>query len=114
MEVAKMVDKKHKYLLRDIRRYINQLNRTKIAPVDFFSDSSYIDAKGEERPCFNVTRKGCEFIAHKMTSQKGTEFTARYINRFHELEEANVVNSLTTALNNISETMMTNFNFLRR
>ena len=35
MEVAKMVNKEHKYLLRDIRRYINQMNQTKIAPVDF-------------------------------------------------------------------------------
>lgn len=32
-------------------------------------------------------KKGCEFIAHKMTGQKGTEFTARYINRFHEMED---------------------------
>lgn len=38
-------------------------------------------------PCFMVTKKGCEFIAHKLTGQKGTEFTARYINRFHEMEE---------------------------
>lgn len=37
-------------------------------------------------PCFLVTKKGCEFIAHKLTGQKGTEFTARYINRFHEME----------------------------
>ena len=34
-----------------------------------------------------VTKKGCEFIAHKLTGQKGTEFTARYINRFHEMEQ---------------------------
>lgn len=37
-------------------------------------------------PCFMVTKKGCEFIAHKLTGRKGTEFTARYINRFHEME----------------------------
>lgn len=70
-----------------------------------FIKSSYIDVKGEKRICFNITRKGCEFIAHKMTSQKGTEFTARYINRFHELEEGNVTNALINALNSISESM---------
>lgn len=32
-------------------------------------------------------KKGCEFIAHKLTGIKGTEFTARYINRFHDMEE---------------------------
>jgi len=105
MEVAKMVDKEHNKLLRDIRRYINQLNEAKIGLVDFFTESTYIDAKGERRPCFNITRKGCEFIAHKMTSQKGTEFTARYVNRFHELEEGNVTNALINALNSISESM---------
>lgn len=105
MEVAKMVNKEHSNLMRDIRRYIKQLNEIKIELVDFFSESTYIDAKGEERPCFNITRKGCEFIAHKMTSQKGTEFTARYVNRFHELEEGNVTNALINALNSISESM---------
>ncbi len=106
IEVAKMVDKEHSNLMRDIRRYIKQLNEVKIELVDFFIESTYIvDAKGEERPCFNVTRKGCEFIAHKMTSQKGTEFTARYVNKFHELEEGNVTNALINALNSISESM---------
>ena len=39
-------------------------------------------------PCYQVTKKGCEFIAHKLTGVKGTEFTAKYINRFHEMEDA--------------------------
>ena len=38
-------------------------------------------------PCYQVTKKGCEFIAHKLTGVKGTAFTARYINRFHEMQE---------------------------
>lgn len=106
MEVAEMVNKEHCDLLRSIRRYINQMNQSKIAFVDFFIETFYLDSKGEERPCFNVTRKGCEFIANKLTGQKGTEFTARYVNRFHELEEGNVANSLISALNNISESMI--------
>lgn len=86
MEVAQMVGKEHKNLVRDIRRYCEHLNETKIELVEFFKESTYIDGKGESRPCFMVTKKGCEFIAHKLTGQKGTEFTARYINRFHEME----------------------------
>ena len=38
-----------------------------------------------------VTKKGCEFIAHKLTGQRGTEFTAQYINRFHEMEEGKLL-----------------------
>ncbi len=87
MEVAQMVGKKHYDLLKDIRKYTEQLDEGKISVVDFFTESTYIDGKGESRPCFMVTKKGCEFIAHKLTGQKGTEFTARYINRFHEMEQ---------------------------
>lgn len=105
MEVAEMVNKEHKYLMRDIRRYTKQLNEGTIAPVDFWIETTYLDAKGEKRPCFNVTCKGREFIANKLTGQKGTEFTARYVNKFHELEEGNITNSFITALNTISESM---------
>ena len=85
-EVAEMVDKKHTDLLRDIRRYVGQLAESNIALGDFFTESTYLDTNGQSRPCYLVTKKGCEFIAHKLTGQKGTEFTARYINRFHEME----------------------------
>lgn len=34
-----------------------------------------------------IYKKGCEFIAHKLTGIKGTEFTAKYINRFHQMEQ---------------------------
>lgn len=86
-EVAEMVDKEHRQLLKDIRRYVDQFNEGKISPVDFFKESTYKDAKGETRPCYRITKKGCEFIAHKLTGTKGTIFTARYINRFHEMQD---------------------------
>ena len=86
LEVSEMVGKRHTDLIRDVRRYIDQFNERNIASVDFFTESTYKDGKGEERPCYQVTKKGCEFIAHKLTGVKGAEFTARYINRFHEME----------------------------
>lgn len=85
-EIADMIEKEHSKLLRDIRRYVEQFNEAKIGFVDFFNESTYIDAKGENRPCYRITKKGCEFIAHKLTGIKGTIFTARYINRFHEMQ----------------------------
>ena len=86
-EVAEMVGKQHKNLLADVRGYVEELNELKIQPVDFFREVTYKDAKGQERPCYDITKKGCEFIAHKLTGIKGTEFTARYINRFHDMED---------------------------
>ena len=87
MEVAEMVGKEHSKLLRDIRTYITQLGEAKIGFTDFFKEATYTTEQNKVLPCFQVTKKGCEFIAHKLTGQKGTEFTARYINRFHEMED---------------------------
>lgn len=87
IEVAEMVGKLHKNLLADIRGYVNELGQLKIQPSDFFVESTYKNSQNKVMPCYNVTKKGCEFIAHKLTGTKGTEFTARYINRFHDMEE---------------------------
>ena len=87
LEVAEMVEKEHKNLMRDVRNYVSELNQLKIEPVDFFLESTYKDGKGENRSCYEITKKGCEFIAHKLTGIKGTKFTALYINRFHDMEE---------------------------
>ncbi len=86
-EVAEMIGKGHAMLLRDLRRYMAQFNECNIAVVDFFQESTYEDSKGETRPCYRITKKGCEFIAHKLIGTKGTIFTAKYINRFHEMQE---------------------------
>lgn len=87
IEVAEMVGKEHNKLLRDVRSYIEQLGESKIGHTDFFSESTYRTSQNKEMPCYNVTKKGCEFIAHKLTGVKGTEFTAKYINRFHDMED---------------------------
>lgn len=86
-EVAKMLEKEHSNLLKDITRYINYFNGVKINLVEFFQESQYLDSKGEKRKNYRITRKGCEFLAHKLTGRKGSIFTALYINRFHEMEK---------------------------
>lgn len=86
-EVAEMVGKQHKHLLRDINGYIENMKQgtepnfglssklPKINPSDFFIPSTYTSEQGKELPCFLVTKKGCEFIANKLTGEKGTKFT---------------------------------------
>lgn len=100
VEVADMVGKDHNKLLRDIREYIAQFDASKIGHTDFFTESEYTDKANRKKPCYLVTKKGCEFIAHKLTGVKGTEFTAKYINRFHELEDK--VQKPRTALEQIA------------
>lgn len=115
MEVADMVEKNHRDLMRSIKRYSryieesnasldavkndtivkeNNLDERKIALIseqvdlqEFWTESTYVDELNRKKPCYNITKKGCEFIAHKCTGKKGTVFTARYINRFHEMEQ---------------------------
>ena len=65
-EVAKLVEKQHKNLLADIRGYIKTMENTNglnFQPVDFFIQSTYKDDKGETRPCYLLTKKGCEMAA---------------------------------------------------
>ena len=87
-EVAEMVEKNHADLMKDIRRYTEYLNESNFPLVDYFKEDTYKDAKGEIRNCYLISKKGCEFIAHKMTGQKGAIFTAKYIERFHEMQDA--------------------------
>lgn len=95
LEVADMVGKRHDHLIRDIKKYIAEINAPNFGEVnmqvpcstDFFRENTYDDSKGETQPCYDITKKGCEFIAHKLTGIKGTKFTVQYINRFHNMEE---------------------------
>ena len=91
-----------------------QLAEAKIGLGDFFTEATYKDANNQNRPCFQVTKKGCEFIAHKLTGQKGTEFTARYINRFHEMEDGKlpcplnpIIASSVAELGRVTDRIMT-------
>ena len=89
-QVAEMVDKDHAHLCRDIRGYIGDLEKPtnpNMDWLDFFKESAYKDRKGETRPCYLISRKGCDFIGNKMTGEKGTLFTAAYVSTFHDMDD---------------------------
>lgn len=88
MEVAEMTGKIHKNLIRSIETYMKHFSQLNFEPAKYFNLSTYLDEQEKERKCYNITKKGCEFIAHKMTGIKGTEFIVKYIERFHEMEQA--------------------------
>lgn len=87
-EVAKMLPKAHAHLLRDIDKWNEYFTESNFGFSEFWQESSYKDTTGRTLKCYLITKKGCEFIAHKMTGRKGALFTATYINRFHEMEQA--------------------------
>ena len=86
-DVAGMIGKEHKELLRSIRQYSSVLTSAELRSLDFFVPSYYNDAKKEQRPCFLLTKKGCDMVANKMTGDKGILFTAAYVTRFEEMEK---------------------------
>lgn len=88
-DVANMIGREHKELLRTIRGFIKVLTSASLRSFDFFVTHNYVDAKGEYRPCFLLSRKGCDMVANKMAGDRGVLFTAAYVTKFEEMEEAN-------------------------
>lgn len=86
-EVALLVEMNHFDLIKKIRGYVKYLNESNFTVVDFFVESRYVDSKGEERPCYLCTKKGCDMIANKMTGKKGVIFTAKYTTAFEKMKE---------------------------
>ena len=86
-QVAEMIGKDHAMLMRSIRNYEEILATAKLQAPDFFSKSSYLDNQGKLRPCYKLTRKGCDMVANKLTGAKGILFTAEYVTRFEEMEK---------------------------
>ena len=85
-EVAEMVEMRHGDLIRKIDEVSKDFNERKIALVDYWKESTYKDAKGEERRCLKITKRGCGFIAHKTTGSKGNIFTHKYMEKFEKME----------------------------
>lgn len=89
-QVAEMVGKNHKDLMRSIREYVETLDRSierNFAPNDFFIESTYKDSIGRTLPCYLLTKKGCDMVANKMTGEKGVLFTAAYVTAFEAMRK---------------------------
>lgn len=92
LEIAEMMEVEHKRLLRkldgdkDRKGYVQILTEAQMGLSDFFIPSTYRDSSGKDNKCYEVTKLGCDFLANKFTGEKGVLFTARYVKRFHEME----------------------------
>ena len=94
-EVAEMLGKTHAELLKEINGrkdkkgvgIIPVLTKGNFHLVDYFIESTYKDAKGEIRKCYLCTKLGCEMLGNKQQGEKGILFTAKYVERFNEMEK---------------------------
>lgn len=100
MDVAEMLGIKHVEILKKLdgtTKPDGKVKQVGIIPTltkgnfplsDYFILSSYKDNSGKENKCYLVTKLGCDFLANKFTGEKGILFTAKYVKRFDEMEQA--------------------------
>ena len=80
LQIAEVTGKAHKNVMQAIRNMEpewEKINGLKFQLVD------YIDKKGEQRPCYSLTKEECLYIATKFND----EARAKLIKRWKELEE---------------------------
>lgn len=86
-EVAEMVGMRHADLMRNIDHYIEIMGQNaKLRSDDFFIKQTYTAGTGKQYKRYDITKKGCEMVANKLTGEKGILFTAEYVERFNDME----------------------------
>ena len=93
-EVARMMGKSHKEILRYIEGEKNgnigilpTLLTNELRSTEYFIESSYRDAVNKKSKCYLCTRMGCDLLATRQIGEKGILFCAKYVERFKEMEE---------------------------
>ena len=86
-EVAEMMEVQHKHLLEKIDKINETFESRKIGSQKYWTESTF-ENRGKQYREYQVTKKGCEFLAHKSTGEKGIIFTDRYMDKFEAMEKA--------------------------
>ena len=84
-EVAEMMETQHKHLLEKIDRINKDLVAENLATKKYWIESTF-ENRGKYYREYQVTKLGCEFLAHKTTGTRGNLFTARYMDKFEEMK----------------------------
>lgn len=86
-EVAEVMEIRHDSLLRKVEDISKDLVDHKIVVNKYWLESSYKASNGKSNKNYLITKRGCEFLAHKTTGAKGNLFTDRYMDAFERMEE---------------------------
>lgn len=88
-EVAEMMEvTEHAQMLKKIDKINDILKKSNLTCSDYWYESTYKQAgNGKECREYQVTKKGCELIAHKTEGEKGVLFTVKYMERFDQMEQ---------------------------
>lgn len=87
-EVAEMMEVQHKDLLKKMDKISEVFESENVRPQKYWVESTYkVSGNNKTYREYQVTKLGCEFLAHKTTGKKGTLFTARYMDKFEEMKQ---------------------------
>lgn len=102
--VAEMMETRHSDLLAKIDGINGDFTERKIPLSKYWIESSYRDVSGKSNRNYLITKRGCEFLAHKTTGTKGNLFTDRYMDVFEKMEQT-IKNKQDEFYNNLSTEM---------
>jgi len=86
-EVADMMEVEHSKLLRKIDDINEDFRKAKIGFSKYWVEDTYrVEGNNKSYREFQITKRGCEFLANKTTGTKGNLFTDRYMDRFEEMK----------------------------
>ena len=93
-EVAEMMGRTHTDIMKMIQGsgknlgIIPVLEKGNFHVSDYFIESTYkVDGNNKTYNCYLVTKMGCEMLGNKQQGEKGILFTAKYVERFNQMEE---------------------------
>lgn len=102
-EVAEMMEIRHGDLLEKIDKINKDFGNGNVRYQKYWIESTF-ENRGKQYRCFEVTKRGCEFLAHKSTGTKGNLFTDRYMDKFEEME---LVQQQTIDMTELSPSLQT-------
>lgn len=89
-EVAEMMEVRHDSLMRKIEGMSEIFREHKIVVSEYWIESTYkVEGNNKTYKEYQVTKQGCQMLAHKSTGERGVVFTHKYMKRFEELENEN-------------------------
>ena len=92
-EVARMMEKTHKEILRYIEgddsviSIAECIEKQGALLSSYFIESSYYTDDNRKCKCYLVTKKGCELLGNKQKGEKGMLFSIAYVERFNAMEK---------------------------
>lgn len=83
LQVAKVFDKRHDHILRDI----DDIKKDVPNFGEMFTETTELDSYGRDRRIYDMNRDGFSLLAMGFNGKKALQFKLKYINAFNQMED---------------------------